>query len=113
MENKFSQFNSFENLDIDSLIDKEKELIEYLILTEYKNGLSITSIRKNFGISQYKIKNTFKKYNISFRPSGTKPIDNDLSPQIIESYNNGESGEQIGKRLGIHPSTICRTLKKV
>jgi len=112
MEDKVKQFEALKNLNVDEIVNKEEHPIEYNIISEYKNGNSKKTIHNTLGVSIRRINDTFKKFNIQFRPSGTKPIDEKLAPGIIQKYEQGLSCEKIAKLIGGDPDAILRLLKR-
>jgi len=112
METKLEKFEASKNIDVDVLINKEKDPVAYMVVSDYKAGKSKAELMNKFGVSKRYINNTFKKYDISFRPAGQIPIDEATTAKIIEKYKAGETENQISIELEVDDSTISKILKK-
>lgn len=80
------------------------------VIELYSLGFSSRKVANEVGISSTQVRRILKQNNVL--PHSTT-IHKDKTDSILEMYNKGgKSSEHIAKALDIHPSTVCRVLKR-
>jgi hypothetical protein len=76
----------------------------------YSSGLSIKKVAEKTNISATQIRRILLKNNIEIRKTRTS---NEVENEILKQYNLGKNSEIIAKDFNLHPTTICKIIKRL